>query len=124
MIGIVLLCCGGRDYTDSRTIDHTLKAIHLKHQINLLIQGGARGADSICERWAKLNGVHTARVDALWDFYHLGAGRRRNRAMLFLKPDMFVAFPGGNGTQDMINIAVAAGIPRHVHVMVPETVYE
>ena len=82
----------------------------MKNGIDILIQGGAPGADRLAKTWADQYGVHHADVPALWDFYSKGAGPRRNSAMLLLQPDFLIAFPGGNGTADMISKATKAGV--------------
>ncbi len=76
----------------------------------MVIEGGARGADRLCRLWCREKGIHVATVEALWDFYDNGAGPIRNSAMLQLKPDIVLAFPGGNGTKDMVKKAKAAGL--------------
>lgn len=109
---MILLACGGRDFKDEALLDWALTAAHAKEEIEMLIHGGARGADLMAGAWAQERGIHTARVDALWDV--LGkrcAGPRRNEAMLRLAPDGVIAFPGGTGTAHMVGIAREACIP-------------
>lgn len=106
-----LLVCGGRNFSDLELLDRSLTAVHRKHGIGLLIHGGATGADRLSGEWAERNGIHSARVDALWKSGGRAAGPERNRAMLvYLLPDAVVAFPGGRGTQNMISQAKAAGV--------------
>lgn len=99
-----VLVCGGRDYFGP--VD-CLGEIH----IDVLIQGGCKGADVRAAEWAKRNGIHVATVSALWDLYGLKAGPKRNEAMLFLRPEYVVAFPGGKGTADMVRRAESLGVP-------------
>lgn len=104
-MGIILAVTGGRIATvTAGFIDTTLSLIRKQEgDIDLLIHGNAKGIDQMCGFWARQNHIHVAVVDALW--YELGqdvAGPRRNRAMLRLKPDLVVAFPGRAGTADMI----------------------
>lgn len=106
---MILLVCGGRDYVDYPAVCRTLDP--LKGQITVLIQGGARGADSLAAAWAQQNGVHCATVPALWKTYGKAAGYNRNRAMLALRPDRFIAFPGGRGTLDMATACRSRNIP-------------
>ena len=108
-----VLVCGGRDYSDLRVIDRTLKEVHLRHGIGILIHGAAKGADEYCKQWAESNGIHAAGVRALWEFYDKPAGPKRNSVMLILQPELLVAFPGGSGTADMVRKATNAGIPIH-----------
>jgi hypothetical protein len=108
-----VLVCGGRDYTDMLCVDRTLKTVHLKHGIGILIHGACEGADSLCRDWAEAHGIHAAGVEALWSFYGNPAGPKRNAAMLILQPELLVAFPGGKGTANMVRQATEAGVPLH-----------
>jgi hypothetical protein len=97
-----LLVCGGRDYFGD--VEKALDTCLSMNQIDILIHGGARGADSLAAAWAESRGIHCARVNALWNSYGKGAGFKRNSAMLLLQPDGCVAFPGGTGTKMMIDL--------------------
>lgn len=105
-----LLVCGGRDYADAVRLDAVLDKFHAKHPVDVLIHGGAAGADILAHRWAERRGVHTAYVGALWQQYGKAAGPKRNATMLLLGPDVAIAFPGGKGTQNMVTLAEAAGV--------------
>jgi predicted Rossmann-fold nucleotide-binding protein len=107
---VILIACGGRDYADTDRVFKALDAVHAKRPIKVLIHGGAPGADHAAMSWAKTRGVHHAKVEALWEVHEKAAGPLRNRAMAGLRPDGVVAFPGGKGTEDMIDVAEAAGI--------------
>lgn len=109
---MILLVCGGRDYKDLERIVEVLEPI--KDDIDILIHGGAKGADSLCDLVAKELGIHTAQVDALWGYNGKAAGPIRNRIMLKLNPEKLIAFPGGRGTTDMISAARSAGIEVEV----------
>lgn len=104
------LVCGGRDYTNKAHVCSVLSAIHAKRGISILIHGAAPGADTLAGEWAMERGIHAASVPALWDRYGPAAGPKRNEAMLLLKPDGLVAFPGGRGTDGMVRLAKNAGI--------------
>lgn len=104
-----LLICGGRDFSDRKLFRETMAR---KQGIKLIIHGGAKGADTLADQWAKRYGIPVVRMDALWDFHGKQAGSLRNQAMLdMLHPDGVLAFPGGNGTADMIRRAEKAGLP-------------
>lgn len=108
-----LLVCGGRDYCDLRFVKRTLDQINDRLSIDLLIQGGARGADTLAANWAKHRGVKCVCIMAEWEKYGRSAGHIRNQRMLDeYSPDGFVAFPGGRGTADMIRKALKAGVTR------------
>ncbi len=96
-----VLITGGRDYTDFNAFEHALLQLPFKPE--LIIHGGARGADTLADMWAKKYGIFVMRMDALWNAHGKGAGPKRNWAMLhFGRPDYCIAFPGGNGTADMV----------------------
>ena len=99
-----VLVTGGRDYIGDVTC---LSMI----DIDILIHGEAKGADSRAAAYCQLNGIHTAGVPALWDFYNKPAGYKRNSAMLLLLPDYCVAFPGGKGTEMMVKLCEKNNIP-------------
>lgn len=105
-----LLVCGGRDYANIDHVYSVLSAVHAKRGISILIHGDAPGADTLAGEWAMERGIHVARVPALWDRYGSAAGPKRNEAMLQLNPDGLVAFPGGRGTNGMVELAKSAGI--------------
>lgn len=106
-----VLVCGGRDYADASRLWTVLDAIHRKHPINLLIHGGAMGADTLAGEWALARGVGCWRCPAEWGKHGKSAGPIRNRQMLeHGKPNMVVAFPGGRGTANMVSQARAAGV--------------
>jgi UDP-N-acetylmuramoylalanine-D-glutamate ligase len=62
--------------------------------------------------WASLNGRGHVAFPADWKTHGKAAGPKRNRQMLDdAKPDLVVAFPGGRGTDDMVNKAKSRGVP-------------
>jgi len=101
-----VLVCGGRRYEDEDAVYRVLDSINP----SFVIEGGATGADALAADWARENGVPCATVDAHWTFYGKKAGYIRNTWMLMLNPVKVVAFPGGNGTANMIKLAEEAGI--------------
>ena len=104
-----VLVCGGRYYADAATLHRALDGLKA-HGVDMVIHGGAKGADWLAGQWAARNGIHQAVVPALWHVHGKAAGMIRNRAMLTLQPDMVVAFPGGAGTAGMVNEARRAGV--------------
>ena len=101
---MIVLVTGGRDYSGDVSCLDMIK-------IDILIHGGAKGADQRAALYCQSKGIHCAQVNALWNVYDRGAGFRRNSAMLMLKPDYCVAFPGGNGTKMMKELCENHGIP-------------
>lgn len=107
-----VLVCGGRNFDDADLVRRTLDAIHSETPISVIIEGGASGADRLAFRWASEgNRCGTETYAADWPGLGRSAGPRRNAKMLSDgKPDLVVAFPGGNGTLDMVTKARRAGV--------------
>jgi predicted Rossmann-fold nucleotide-binding protein len=55
-------------------------------------------------------GISEESHPANWNAWGRAAGPRRNQEMLMRKPNLVVAFPGGEGTADMVQKAIAAGV--------------
>lgn len=122
-----LLVCGGRSYSNAVMVYRTLDTLHATRRFTDLIQGGASGADALGRDWAithpeiirwecKAAWRDLSHADAVIKVrrdgvrYDAKAGHRRNVRMLEWKPDIVVAFPGGDGTKDMVTLARAAGV--------------
>ncbi|MDE1874438.1 MAG: DUF2493 domain-containing protein [Candidatus Micrarchaeota archaeon] len=113
-----ILVCGGRDYSDVNRVYRVLDEFYDQYQaigISLrIVAGGATGADTIAENWARDRGVPCKVYPANWALHKKAAGPIRNAQMLKEgKPDLVLAFAGGVGTADMIAKAKKA----KVHVM-------
>ncbi len=109
--GTRVLVCGGRDYQDWRAVADTLRSLHERSPISLIIHGCDPGAASLAVRWAVGAGVPTSGFDADFRSHGPGAERMRNERMIMeSKPDLVLAFPGGQGTADLIERATAAGV--------------
>lgn len=109
--GLRVLVCGGRGYSDQRYLNGYLDGFHNRMPIGLIIEGGASGADSLARTWAILRNIPYQTFHARWEQYGQAAGAIRNVEMLEDgKPDQVVAFPGGNGTDNMVKIAKVAVI--------------
>lgn len=109
-----VLVCGGRDYADRKHLSETLDVI-LKQSdrapYDVLIHGGAPGADMLANDWAQGKLVQVRMFTADWHRLGKAAGPIRNQQMLDEgKPDLVVAFPGGKGTADMVARAEKAGV--------------
>lgn len=106
-----VLVCGGREYADRDYLFMTLDIIHSQHPVDVVIEGCARGADSIAEAWAVARSIELWHFPADWKTFGPRAGPARNLQMLVVgEPDLVVAFPGGRGTANMVDIATNAGV--------------
>lgn len=106
---MIYLICGGRDFLDYQKLSSVLE-VRIGSD-DVVIHGGARGADKMAGTWAASQGVHTAEVKALWSHSGKAAGPLRNSAMLLLRPDLCIAFPGGAGTRNMVQQCATACVP-------------
>lgn len=84
-----------------------------------IISGGARGADSLGERFARECQLKLKRFPADWDRYGKSAGYRRNAEMAdYAKQETGVLFAfwdgQSRGTRHMINLATTKGLEVHV----------
>lgn len=79
-----LLVVGSREITDywfvRRTIDRFIAPIRNKYRFQI-VSGGARGVDSLAERYAHENGMDLHVIRAQWEKYGKAAGPIRNEEM-------------------------------------------
>jgi len=88
-----------------------MRAFSDRNQIGAIIEGGAKGADSMAREWAKVYDIPLETYRADWVQYLRRAGPIRNQRMVDeAKPHCVIAFPGGAGTDDMKRRARRAGI--------------
>jgi hypothetical protein len=121
-----VLVCGSRSLEDERPIFDVLTGIHEGIGIDVLIQGGAKGADRIAAYWADRNDdVEHHEYPADWTLHGKGAGPIRNELMLRDgKPDVVWAFVDkplqySKGTADMVRRARNAQVPTYVVEVIP-----
>lgn len=117
-----ILICGGRNYSDRNKMFQALDEICLERgwisdfdqygnflPVVKVISGMARGADTLAVDWAIINWCSWEEYPANWNKYGKSAGYIRNKQMLDEgKPDLVVAFPGGKGTKNMVELAKKA----------------
>lgn len=106
-----VLITGGRAYANDTRLFAVLDRYHSVNGIDLIIEGGATGADRLARRWADHASVPIETYEADWENQGSFAGPARNKRMLDEgKPDLVIAFPGGRGTADMVRKARRAGV--------------
>jgi len=101
-----VLVCGGRYYDGWSSVHKTL--IQIKPTV--VIQGGAPGADRLAAKWADINAVPLVTYPALWHQGKKGGPMRNSFMLKDSRPDLVIAFPGGDGTDDMVRKAESAGV--------------
>ena len=102
----VVIVTGGRDFKSFRMVNYVLSATHTKEPISLLIHGACRGADLLCEDWAKSKEVPYLGVPAEWSTKKISGvspGIARNKQIAHLcECAELIWFPGASGTSHMV----------------------
>lgn len=111
--GMRILVCGSRDFPDKDMIRKVL-AEYTPFDITI-IEGGARGADTLAREVAEEIGFKVREFKAQWDKHRKKAGPIRNKLMLTEgKPHLVYAFytdrETSKGTKNMVHQALAAGV--------------
>lgn len=106
-----ILVCGDRNW---RNVFRILEVLSSWPKDSIIIEGGARGADTLARVVADKLNLEWIEVKADWQIYGKSAGPRRNRKMLDLDPDVVIGFhndiSSSKGTRDTLNEAVRRGI--------------
>jgi predicted Rossmann-fold nucleotide-binding protein len=107
-----VLVCGGRDNHDEEYVEKALdRLLATRGPFERLIHGDARGVDRMAGKWARDHGVLEWDFLPEWHRVDHNDGEGRNQRMIAEgAPDLVIAFPGGVGTENMIELARAAGI--------------
>jgi len=110
-----VLVSGSRFYRDYQKILAVVKSL----DIDLLIAGGCRGADTLAVRAARQCGIRYIEYPADWKRFGKSAGPIRNAQILKMeKPDLVLVFhedlAKSKGTRDMISKVIRAGIPYRI----------
>lgn len=114
-----VLICGDRDWGQDgdlaaayRTMSGRMRPLP---KDTVVIEGGAKGADTMGKTVAQELGLLVVEYPANWDFQRRAAGPIRNSAMLKDgRPDLVLAFhadiEASRGTADMVAKARKAGV--------------
>lgn len=98
IVGII----GSREFND---YDY-LRKIALSVDIDTIVSGGARGADSLAARYAADSNIPLIEYKPNWDLHGKSAGYIRNK-LIVEKSDLIIAFwdDKSRGTKHSIDIA-------------------
>lgn len=102
---MIVAVTGGRDFRDAQTVHIVLTVVYRKVSIDLLIEGGGPGADTLCRQWATARGIPVETIPADWTEHGWAAGPVRNRAILDRKPGLLVVFTGSPEAEDFARLA-------------------
>lgn len=113
-----ILICGDRYWNRPEVIKQYLRP--LNNNGDVIITGGAFGADWYANLFAKEMGLQTVVVEANWKEFGKAAGPLRNKQMLDLNPDKVVAFhsdiKNSKGTKNCVEQAKDRNIPVEIIV--------
>lgn len=104
-----VLVCGSRHFNDKKKMKEVLD----NYDITEIIEGEAKGADTLSRLYGEYRGIPVRGFPADWNTFGKRAGPIRNAEMLKVgQPELVIAFraPGSRGTQNMIDQARKAGI--------------
>ncbi len=113
---IRVLICGDRNWKDRELIQAIIAAL----DVEVIIEGEARGADTLAREVAQEYNIPVLAFPAEWSKYGRAAGPIRNKQMLDEgRPDLVVAFhnniTASKGTKDMLQRARDRGIDTRLH---------
>lgn len=99
---------GSRTFNDFALLRKTLDTLY--PNISLIVSGGAKGADSFAERYAKEEGISTLIFKPDWKTHGKAAGFIRNKDIVEAA-DMVIAFWDGisKGTKNSMDHAEKMG---------------
>jgi hypothetical protein len=109
---MILAVVGSRTFSDYKLLDETLTRFHQVNPITEIVSGGARGADSLAERWANENNIPVKVYPAEWEKYGRRAGMIRNRYIISNSEYCFAFWDGfSHGTKNDIELCHKFNIP-------------
>lgn len=119
MTSYVAIICGSKATPDSFLSQLDYLIVTQELEIDVVVSGGARGADNIGEQWAISNGVDLIIMPANWKKYGKAAGYERNEKMIhhimtayrYEEPLVLALWDGeSRGTKNIIDLAMEEGI--------------
>lgn len=105
-----LAIVGSRNFNNYKVMKVFIFSKFDLSEIDTIVSGGARGADTLAEKFAHENNLLLIVKEAEWDKYGRSAGPRRNK-LIVEEADVVVAFPtpSSRGTWNTVNLAKEAG---------------
>ena len=106
---------GGRTFNDYSMLKDAISIRINELNITQITSGGARGADSLAEKYAHEKHIFMVVYHPEWDKYGRGAGFIRNKLIIDDSDVVFAFWDGASkGTLNSINLAEKAGKVVHV----------
>jgi hypothetical protein len=109
---LVVGVTGGRTFTGYLTIQKALTKVSRHFDITVVHGDCPDGADALTKVWCVRTGTPQVPYPAKWKEFGDAAGFARNTQMVEEAGiQLLLSFPGENGTRDMTNKCLTAGIP-------------
>lgn len=110
----VILGCGSHKAVNVPYVRTVMDGYLFTYGKVMVITGAAKNTDRVIEDWARDREQIYVGIPAEWKVFGKAAGMKRNKEMPeLIRPNFIVAFPGGRGTQGMVDHADRLGIPVH-----------
>ena len=107
---------GSRTFNNYDYLDNKLKGYLKDKKDVVLIVGGARGADKLAEKWARINSVPFKLMEANWTALGKSAGYKRNQEMINIADELISFWDlDSRGTQHTIECARRKEIPVTIY---------
>lgn len=108
-----IIIAGGRDFDDYEFLERRVERMTFSYHPDdtEFVSGTARGADTLGEKWARLNGFDVVFFPADWNTHGKRAGYLRNEQMAEYATHLIAFWDGeSKGTAHMISIARQKGL--------------
>lgn len=114
------LIAGSRGFVDEDYVEAILHRIYrsdILDGISEVIEGGARGVDTIARWWAQGMGIKVTTIRANWKLHGKRAGYLRNATMVQEADQAIVVWDGKSpGTRHTIDLLLTTGTPSVIVV--------
>ena len=108
-----VIIAGSRNFNNYNMLKDYIDNLNLN--IDEIISGAAKGADTLGEKYALENNIRIRRFYADWNAYGRAAGPIRNKKMADYGDCLIVFWDGeSRGTYSMINFAKQLGLEIHI----------
>ena len=112
---IKVIVAGTRTFENYNLLERKLNKILQNYGTVEIVSGGAKGADSLGEKYADLRGHKLAKFLPNWGLWGKQAGIRRNVYMAQYATHLVAFWDGrSRGTAHMIEAAKAKGLPVRI----------
>ena len=110
-----VIIAGSRTITDFNLLKKVITASGFN--ITEVVCGGARGVDSLGQKWAELNNIPVKLFPANWNAYRKSAGYIRNKQMSDYADALVCIWDGSSkGSKHMLELADKNGLEIYLHM--------